>query len=392
MAGRATPPKGHTAGNFVAEWFGHRVWPRVDQSLTARTNQSSRACPFLTAATSEPTGCVKFAPGWTEPYGVCTISSDSNGSQQDWIACPYRTFDQHFTLLATAVRAAYGEPDGTSLVLLPLTVLHREDQRQMLRQGFADGARVFLFSAQKLGGEIDLPETDSSPGAAVDMSVIEVTALDAAGKPVEFGKHLFYEIQTADFHGSPLHAAKHLRESCAAGEPDLNYHATLADNIEIAGTGVEGPNKANIFKRTIYQMIFKIELARHADCAGFAIVLPVPVWDSWLRHLGQPSLVQVGDDPTSVTLPEADPKMASTAAPATIYVFDIDSGSAEVPSPLRIVKRVSCSAAALAHYAFTVAADKALKGSVIATFRSALEERVTRGWNNQLRKGDKKRG
>jgi hypothetical protein len=218
------------------------------------------------------------------------------------------------------------------------------------------------------------------------------SSLDADGKPSTFGKHLFYEIQTADFHGSPLHAAQALRDACAAGEPSLNYHATLVGQVEICGTGVEGPNKANIFKRTIYQMIFKIELARHADSAGFAIVLPVPVWESWLRHLGQPTLVQSGDDPTMVSLPEptSDTEMASTTAPATIFVFDIDSASSEVPSPLKIVKRVSCSASALAHYAFTIAADKALQGDVITHFRKAFEDRALRGWNNQLDSQKKK--
>lgn len=145
MGARKTPPKGHSAGNFVAEWFGHRVWPIVDQSETARINQSRRACPFLTAATSEPSACVKMAKDWTEPYGVCTISSDSNGTRQDWIACPYRTFDQHFTLLETTVRAAYELEEGTSLALLPLTVLHRPDQRQLMIDALATDGHVFLF-------------------------------------------------------------------------------------------------------------------------------------------------------------------------------------------------------------------------------------------------------
>jgi hypothetical protein len=35
--------------------------------------------------------------------------------------------------------------------------------------------------------------------------------LDSSGCPAKFGKHTIYEIQTADFHGSPLHATNLLK-------------------------------------------------------------------------------------------------------------------------------------------------------------------------------------
>ncbi len=78
----------------------------------------------------------------------------------------------------------------------------RPGSSAQIRQALAARQPVFVFSAQKLGGEIDLPETDASPGAAVDMSVIEVLQANRSGHPEVFGKHMFYEIQTADFHGS----------------------------------------------------------------------------------------------------------------------------------------------------------------------------------------------
>ncbi|MCX7429048.1 MAG: hypothetical protein NTW96_25905 [Planctomycetia bacterium] len=310
----------------------------MDQSRAACIDQGSRLCPFLTAATEQRTLCVKRASGWKEPYGVCTISSDSNGPRQDWIACPNRTLDQHFTLLASAVHAAYGISEDQQILLLPLTVLHRPDQRKRIVNAFRTRNRVFLFSSQKLGGEIDLPETDASPGAAVDVSVIEVSEVDKEGKPARFGDHLFYEIQTADFHGSPLHAAELLRNSCPACSAAKGYHKDLNARVEICGTGVEGPNKANIFKRTIYQMIFKIELSRSPECAGFAIVLPVPVWESWLRHLGRPQLIE--DDQRWLSLPSpAETKETSgERSGATVYVFDIDRDSRESPNLLNIVQ------------------------------------------------------
>jgi hypothetical protein len=388
MGARPTPPTGCTAGNFIAEWFGHRVWPSVSDTENARNDRSRRRCPFLSVATGETMQCIKRASGWKEPYGVCTISSDSNGLRQDWIACPYRTLDQHFTLLESAVQDAYDIPPQAAILLLPLTVLHKQEQRARIKAATDRGARVFLFTSQKLGGEIELPETNASPGAAVDMSVIEVTALDIDGKPIAFGKHLFYEIQTSDFHGSPLHAAALLRDACPQGVAAENYHEALNANVEICGTGVEGPNKANIFKRTIYQMIFKIELARETECAGFAIVLPIPVWDSWLKHLGQPELIKSEAGETNFTLP-MPPNAAKTSgerARATVYVFDTDQESAESPLPLKIVQRVDVSADALSYHAFVRASNEAIQRGVIQSFRNSMIDRVRKGWENRLGK------
>ena len=381
MGARPTPERGCSTGNFVTEWFGHQVWPTVDATSIAWQNQSKRACPFLTTALGEPTGCVKIASGWKEPYGVCTISSDSNGKRQDWIACPFRTLDQHFTLLKTAIRWCYRIAESQELLLLPPTILNRRDSKAQVREALAGGRRVFVFSAQKLGGEIDLPETDASPGAAVDMSVIEVLRADAVGHPEVFGKHMFYEIQTADFHGSPLHAAKILRAACPMNASKRGYHRRLEQHIEICGTGVEGPNKANIFKRTVYQMIYKIALAQHEDCAGFAIVLPEPVWESWLRHLGQPTCQPVKGRKGVFALraPSEDPKMPIKDVKSAALVFDIERDSPESPHPLRILRTVLCSGPALAHFAFNVAAQRAIQGNVIEKFRASFVERIQRG-------------
>ncbi len=188
------------------------------------------------------------------------------------------------------------------------------------------------------------------------------------------------EVQTADFHGSPLHAVRLLQNICPAGGAD-GYHDVLEGCTEICGTGMEGPNKANIFKRTIYQMILKVRMARQHRGTGFVIVLPLPVWDSWQRHLGAPSLSEKAvvklDDPNDT---------ASTSEEATrawIVVFDVDHGSREKPQPLRIVKRVATSERALLHYTFIAAADKGIEAGVIERFRQTLSERVLSQWNER---------
>jgi hypothetical protein len=155
------------------------------------------------------------------------------------------------------------------------------------------------------------------------------------------------------------------------------------EHVEVCGRGVEGPNKANIFKRTIYQMIFKTELARHSNCAGFAILLPVPVWESWRKHLGQPDLVRVDSDPGHVALlaPGEVGTRDPTLGSATIYVCDIDTQSPESPQPLCITQRVTCTARALSYYAFVGAADRACERRVVDSFRATFAERIERAWS-----------
>ena len=58
------------------------------------------------------------------------------------------------------------------------------------------------------------------------------------------------------------------------------------ENINWLSEKIEGPNIANVFKRTFYQMVLKFKLAGHETCAGTTLALPRAVWDSWQRHLG----------------------------------------------------------------------------------------------------------
>src|SRR5687767_2179889 len=64
-------------GNFLAEWFGFRVYPPilVDDSTEARHCQAAQLCPFITAATRQDTTCIKARKKGDEPTGVCTIQS-----------------------------------------------------------------------------------------------------------------------------------------------------------------------------------------------------------------------------------------------------------------------------------------------------------------------------
>lgn len=369
---------GTARGNFVTEWFGHRVWPFVADAPEAERDQRSRRCPFLSNATREERQCIKVPRGGNEPTGLCTISSDSNKVRQDWLACPYRILDQRFTLLEEPVRTLYHVRDDEDTLILPVTALrHPHDRDRVFSAIESPSARVFAFAADKLGGEVDLPETPASPGSKVDVSIVEILAINLlSGEPSELGQHLIYEIQTADFHGTPLRAIRLLQDLCPADSAEP-YHDRLAANVDICGTGVEGPNKSNIFKRTIYQMILKMEMAKHPDCAGFSIVIPAPVWQSWLRHLGDPSLGS--EEVVKLSSPGEDDDLASYSR-SWVFVFDIDRTSEESPQPLHIVRRIATSPEALKHYAFDLPAQKSFAAGVVTRYRETLLRRIVSNW------------
>lgn len=356
------------SGNYVTEWFGFRVWPNPEASHAAREHQSGSLCPFLSAALRMPSPCTKTNSG--QASGVCTISSDSNGPREDWLACPYRTLDTRFSLLTEAISTTY-KIKTADIKLIPMTMLREPTFRRELDRSLRERRRVFVFSSDKMGGEVDLPETPASPGLKIDFSVIEITAPAALeGDASGFGKHLFFELQTADFHGSPLHAVRRLRQA-VEGATSKSFHSKIAADPNMAGERVEGPNKANIFKRTLYQLVLKILIAEHDESAGIVFALPSPVWTSWLRHLGQPE-IRLENGVEALEL-RALPR---PRAEAWIFVFDVDSASTQSPQPLKIVRRVRTTAEALLEFAFRRAAEGALDAKVVETFRKILQGRI----------------
>lgn len=383
------PSRGSESGNFIAEWFGRRVWNSVDRKLSSSNGHQSKECPFLTAAKGTQQICIKTA-GRANPTGVCTISSDANGSRQDWLACPYRTLDQHFTLIGEAIRLLYSIPQTDDILVLSGEQIRTPSGQQQLRECRGQ-LRTFIFLADKLGGEVDLPETDASPGSKVDVSIIEVIDSDPEGKPASFGRHLYFEIQTADFHGSPLHAVGALEALSDQHVQSADFYNALEADIETCGIGVEGPNKSNVFKRTFYQAVLKIKLAEGDDCGGFVLIIPSAVWESWLKHLGNPVLPTIDEQHrTALSRDQRELAHLVKSSKSWIFVFDIDRASIESPSPLVIRKKVAVSTDSLLHYAFDEVAEKATEKGVIARYRETLKLRIGAAWNPP-RKGPRRR-
>lgn len=324
-------------GNYVSEWFGHRVYPRVVSSPEAIADQRNERCPFLSQATGETRRCIKSESS----KGICTINSASNRIRQDWLVCPYRALDPE--LIGTAVRRLFALPAGAAPRMVPAANLNKPDERADVIRRLRAGDLVFIYFDARLGGELSIPQTAQSPEFSFDMTVVEL--IERAGVP-HIGRFGILEIQTMDFHGSYRAAVHNLREG-------LRMHAdrfamTLQEYQHWLAEGVEGPNIANVFKRTFYQMMFKFQLGRHERCAGCVLAIPQSVWDSWQRHLGAPDLAAEPDGTFSLVAPGKRP---AGPFPAWIFVFDTKAESKATPSPIVLSKMIGTDAPSVSYWA-----------------------------------------
>ena len=158
-----------------------------------------------------------------------------------------------------------------------------------------------------------------------------------------------------------------------------NFHRALESNPRWVSENIEGPNIANVFKRTFYQMMLKFQVGGDETCAGSVLALPVAVWDSWQRHLGRPRLSRQTDG--TLRLVEPGARQRGKAAPAWIYLFDIVDEPGTSPSPLVIEQVIATSAEALSHYALAVAPRAAVSGVGEADrLMAAIRRRLAAWW------------
>ena len=132
----------------------------------------------------------------------------------------------------------------------------------------------------------------------------------------------------------------------------------IASHPQWVSEKVEGPNIANVFKRTFYQMMFKFQIGAHGQSAGCIFAIPAAVWDSWQRHLGKPELVPHGDGTFRLARPEQE---NGEYPPSWIYVFDLDLSGEITPNNVKLVKVIGTDAVTLSHYALDIAPAAALE-------------------------------
>ncbi|MEV6929409.1 hypothetical protein AB0M46_33635 [Dactylosporangium sp. NPDC051485] len=359
----------------VAEWFGHRVFPVVSASRTALRDQTEKRCPFLSKAFHEDRQCIKVKKDGTGPsQGVCTISTTSNGSRQDWLVCPVRALDQD--LLRPIIRHLYAVAPDDEIMLTAASGLKKADVAASVIAALRQGQqRVFVYFEAKAGGEIQFKATAASPLMSLDTTVIELVAPAANSTdrmPFALGRYAAVELQTADMHGTYAKAVEALRS--ALDLHPAQFHRQLAENPEWPRRKIEGPNIANVFKRTFYQIVFKFQVTNQDDSAGSVLALPQPVWDSWRRFLGNPQISR-NPDGTGTLLddPSAEPR-------SWIYVFDVAErpGPSGGATPVEVRDRIRTDGATLARLALVVsparAVDFEVHRGVVTTARDRLRE------------------
>lgn len=364
-------------GNFISEWFGYRTYPSVHEDEAALIVQRKGECPFLTAATQEIQKCVK-APASS---GVCTINNASNGSRQDWLVCPYRALDPD--LIERVVRRLFEVKPERAVLIVPAPALENPAIRAEFLTQAQSGTLTIIYFRNRLGGEVSVRKTEDSPELLFDTTLVELMPADSrsTGSGAGIGRFGVLEIQTMDFHGSYRKAVKNLKDS-------LRLHGSglakaLQENQRWLAEGIEGPNIANVFKRTFYQMMLKFQLGVHPRSVGTALAIPQAVWDSWQPHLGRPNLVS-GDDGTHVL---RHPGVADGGVRAWIYVFDIRAQAATHPSPLVVRKTIATDAASIARYALEEVPNRAFADEgAVGTVLTAIERRLSVWWPELLQR------
>lgn len=358
-----SPRKTREPGNYIAEWFGHRVYPVVADTDRAYADQTGKRCPFVSDVTGTSTECVK-----PSSKGVCTVSSNSNGERQDWLACPYRVLDP--VLLDSAVRRLFDHDADAEVNLVPMPTLEKLSAAKKFRAAVRDGVPSIVYFQNRLGGEIGIRATRRSPQQSFDATMIEILPGDSPGG-LKLGRYGIFEIQTMDFHGSYRDAMANLQSALHLHK--RGFAAAVQQNPQWVSEGMEGPNIANVFKRTFYQMMFKFQIGGHGDSTGCVFALPRAVWDSWQRHLGAPEMVEHEDGTWRL---HTDRFELPSKPSSWIYVFDIATDADVSPSPIKLWRVIGTSAEILAHYALDVAPAAALEvgGSVEQLLDSAQKK------------------
>jgi len=354
-------------GNYVSEWFGQRIYPEVRLDVGAVTGDGANKCPFLCDVLHRMANCVKNE----NSKGVCTISSSSNGLRQDWLVCPYRVISS--SIVSRGCQLIFGLPEAVEPI--PVSILNDAAELNRLVGEITSNGAGYVFFQDKLGGEISVIGTSRSPELSFDVTIVEIRPTGEGG--FEVSRYGILEIQTMDYHGTYKHAVSNLRDGLRLHQE--TFVDALRNNLERwSGDKVEGPNIANVFKRTFYQMLLKFRLAGDgAAAAGTVLAIPESVWDSWQPFLGAPELEDEAPGIKRLRVEPGAPEEPQLNA--YICVFDLGAADPQSISPVEIRHFIRVSPDRMAHHAFTEVPAHILQSireeqAVISTIRARLGE------------------
>jgi hypothetical protein len=323
-------------GNYISEWFGQRIYPEVRLSDKAISGSNWGVCPFLSQVKRQRTQCIKNE----NAFGVCTINSVGVDARRDWLVCPYRVIDSD--IVKAGCETIFQSPDSVTPV--PVSILGDKKGLAALEEALKRDRKAFVFFQDKLGGEISVSSTPSSPEIAFDVTVVEITRAKGV---LKVGRYGFIEIQTMDFHGTYRHAVSNLRDAHRLHK--AGFSKSLSQNPAWMSESIEGPNIANVFKRTFYQTLLKFELSKEGAAAGTILALPQSVWNSWQPFLGRPEIEHV--DGMAFRIKGSDNR-SYHGTNAWIFLFELDATSQSPISPVKITAMIRVSATDLIEHAF----------------------------------------
>jgi len=255
--------------NLVGEWFGVRLFPESHCKEDNLADFKNEQCPFLSEITSMRYKCTKNV----NSKGVCTITTRNGEGYQDWMVCPYRALN--YSVLKDVVKKLFNSNETARI--LPVVSLKEKDLVESLK---SNSEKFYLFFQDKLGGEISLLGSLETPEMSFDVTIVEAKF---DNNSLLIGKFGILEVQTMDFHGTYRGAVDALRSAVDLHGED--FPKVINERPDWLARGIEGPNIANVFKRTFYQIVLKFKLANKNDCVGVILALPKSVWNSWRPHL-----------------------------------------------------------------------------------------------------------
>ncbi|XDF36101.1 hypothetical protein RBH89_03350 [Paracidovorax avenae] len=256
---------------------------------------------------------------------------------------------------------------------IPVSILNKSEELVRFIENINSQGAGYVFFQDKLGGEISVIGTHRSPEISFDVTVVEIKPDGEGGFMVS--RYGILELQTMDYHGTYKHAVSNLRDALRLHEETFS-EALRANLCRWSGKDVEGPNIANVFKRTFYQMLLKFRLAGEGSAAaGTVLAIPKSVWDSWQPFLGAPELE---DETEGIKRLRVAPD-TSSEKPLNAYVcvFDLDATSEAAVSPVELKHFIRISPERLTRHAFTEVPEHILHAmqteeSVLATIKQRL--------------------
>jgi hypothetical protein len=282
-------------------------------------------------------------------------------------------------LLDDAAARLFGVNPGKNLRTFAAPTLAQQATQTLIAEMLRNGDRVVVYLRSRLGGEISVPQTERSPEFSFDMTLVELALESRVPRLGRFG---VLEVQTMDFHGTYQRAVQNLQHALRLH--DKKFHAMVGTNQRWMSDRVEGPNIANVFKRTFYQMLLKFQIGADESSAGCALALPAAVWDSWQRHLGRPQLGARADGAFSLLKPGLQ---ARAHVPAWILVFDIEAATDPSPNVIVLNRVIATDAESFAYFATKVAPEAAItEYGAAATVVQVIRRRLQEYWP-ELRRG-----